>query len=54
MLPRTVGFVLGSVLPLAAQIPHPEPFEWEPDLATATAKSKETGHPIAAYFTFDT
>lgn len=54
MLPRTIGLVLGLGLPLAAQIPHPEPFRWEPDLATATAESKETGRPIAAYFTFET
>jgi hypothetical protein len=27
---------------------------WEKDLATAMAKSRETGRPVMAYFTFET
>lgn len=51
---RTALLLVGLALPAAAQIPHPEPFAWEPDLATATERAQETGKPIAAYFTFDT
>ena len=28
--------------------------QWEPDLATALAKSKDDGRPAIAFFTFDT
>jgi hypothetical protein len=43
-------FAASTVAPQDA----PATIAWEPDLATALAKSKSDGKPAIAYFTFDT
>jgi len=42
--------VLGAV----ALAGEPAAIEWAPDLETALERSKESGRPVIAYFTFDT
>lgn len=50
---RALSILLSAMLAGTAAA-QGETILWEKDLATATAKSGETGRPVLAYFTFDT
>ena len=49
-----VAAACGGLAPAQTETPRPAPFTWETDFDAALAKSRQTGRPVVAYFTFDT